>query len=76
MYYTTHDLCLAAVIALYYQLVSIEHTTGAFVFDVDVYLETLLIQYADGNMAIEPVAFYKRLEELRVTQESYKTIHW
>lgn len=76
MHYTTDDLCLAAVISIYYPLVDSNRQTGTFTFETDTYLEALLGQYEDGNMVIEPLMFYNRLEELRFIRESYKTIYW
>jgi hypothetical protein len=64
------------VISIYYPLVDTNRYSGTFTFDVDAYLEALLGQYDDGNMVIEPRAFYHRLEELRLIRESHKTIYW
>ena len=74
--YTTHDLCLAGVIALFYPLAGVDHTTSAFTFQCDAYIEWLIDQYHRGDLSVEPQAFFNQIEELRTTMQVHRIIQW
>jgi hypothetical protein len=75
-HYTTTDLCLAAVLSLYYPLAGAEHQGVAFVFQCDDFIESLVEQYHRGDLTVEPHTFYMQVEALRATQAVHRSITW
>jgi hypothetical protein len=74
--YTTTDLCLAAVVSLYYPLAGVKRRAPGFVFQCDDYIEVLTDQYHRGDLVVEPQTFYAQIEKLRATQEVHRIITW